>query len=235
MNALSVDKDVLGLFDRVVRRRLEPIDPSWRVESADEAIRAIGPTPSPLDNSLCWAQIDAANADEIIREQIGFFRGLGRDFMWKVYSHDAPGDLEERLVRFGFELLERVKLAVLETSRAPSPVELPPGVRLEEVAEPSGLEPLIEVQRTVWERDYGWLLAALSEEMTARPERLNVFVGWAEAAPVCSGWVRFASGSPFGSLWGGSVRPEFRHKGLYRAMLAAPTEVARRRNVPYVC
>ena len=88
-----------------VRRRLDPIDPSWRVESADEAIRAIGPTPSPLDNSLCWAKIDAANADEIIREQIGFFRGLGREMSWPI------------LERLGFRALADVAKCIYRGDR----------------------------------------------------------------------------------------------------------------------
>jgi hypothetical protein len=54
MDGACADPDVLGLFERVVRRRLEPMDPWWRVEGADGVIREIGPSVSPFDNSLGW-------------------------------------------------------------------------------------------------------------------------------------------------------------------------------------
>lgn len=144
--------DILERFEQLVRKRTSSLDPAWSIERGDGFLRAIGPSPSPFDNSLCWARTDAGNADEVIREQIEYFRKLGR----------------------------------------------------------------------------------VTEELKTRPDLLSVFVGWAGAQPVCSSWLRIEEGTPFASLWGGSVHPDFRGKGLYRAMVEARVQEARRRNIAYL-
>jgi GNAT superfamily N-acetyltransferase len=228
-----MSSEILDRFDQLVRKRLTPADASWRIEQVGKVIRAIGPSPSPFDNSLCWAEVDEGNADAVIQEQIAFFQGLGHDFMWKVYSHDVP-HLTERLLRAGFELQARVTLVALDTNQTFPPVRLPPGVELRRVEEPSGLRAAIDVQQVVWKSDFGWLLESLTADMKSHPERLSVFVGWAGERPVCSGWFRTEEGTPFGGLWGGSVLEEFRGKGLYRAMVQARAEEARARHIPYL-
>jgi ribosomal protein S18 acetylase RimI-like enzyme len=37
---------------------------------------------------------------------------------------------------------------------------------------------------------------------------------------VSAGWVRFPSGTQFGTLWGGATRREWRGRGIYRAVVA---------------
>lgn len=226
--------DMLERFEKLVRRRTVSFDPAWSIESGEGFIRAMGPSPSPFDNSLCWARTDASNAEEVIHEQIAYFRKLGRAFMWKVYTHDTPSDLEERLLRAGFEVQEHVTLAVLDTARPLSSVRLPTGVELRRVDDPSGLPAAMEVQKVVWNEDFQWLLGALTTELETRPDLLSVFVGWVGAQPVCSSWLRIEEGTPFASLWGGSVHPDFRGKGLYRAMVEARAQEARRRNIDYL-
>ena len=51
---------------------------------------------------------------------------------------------------------------------------------------------------------------------------------------MCSGWFRVEEGTPFGGPWGGSVHPDFRGQGLYRAMIQARAEDARARGLRYL-
>jgi len=229
-----MSSDILDRFDQLVRKSLTPFDATWRVEQVGNVIRAIGPSSSPFDNTLCWADVHEGNADAVIQEQIAFFQGIGHDFMWKVYSHDVPRDLTERLLRAGFEIQARVTLVALDTNQTFPPVVLPPGVELRRVEDPSGLPAAIDVQQAVWKSDFGWLLESLTADMKSDPEKLSVFVGWAGEQPVCSGWFRNETGTPFGGLWGGSVLPDFRGKGLYRAMVQVRAEEARKRHIPYL-
>lgn len=229
-----MNPDIFERFERQVRKRLTPIDSSWRVEQEDDVIRAIGPSPSPFDNSVCWARLDGTHADSVIRDQVSYFRGLGRAFMWKVYARDAPGDLEDRLLRAGFEVQARVSLVVLDTTRPLPAARLPSGVELRRVEDPSGLVAAMEVQQAVWNQDCQWLLDALTVEMKAKPESLSVFVGRAGARPVCSSWLRIEEGTSFASLWGGSVLADWRGRGLYRAMVDTRAREARQREVPYL-
>ncbi|WP_338865446.1 GNAT family N-acetyltransferase [Myxococcus stipitatus] len=226
--------DIWNRFEQQVRKRLTPIDASWRVEQVNGVIRALGPSPSPFDNSVCWARVDDTNADSVIRDQVSYFRDLGRAFMWKVYTGDAPADLEARLLRAGFEVQARVTLVILDTMRPLPAVRLPPEVELRRVEDPSGLVPAMDVQREVWKQDCQWLLDALTVEMKTQPDVLSVFVGWAGSRPVCSSWLRIEPGTSFASLWGGSVLADWRGRGLYRAMVDARAREARQRDVPYL-
>ena len=51
---------------------------------------------------VIFSRLEAANVDEINREQVAYFEGLGQDFEWKVYDYDRPSDLKDRLAAHGF-------------------------------------------------------------------------------------------------------------------------------------
>jgi len=55
-----------------------------------------------------------------------------------------------------------------------------------------------------------------------------VVVGLAEPLTVdpATGWVRYAKGTEFASLWGGSTLPSWRRRGIYRALVAARARLA---------
>src|SRR5262249_34334452 len=64
-------------------------------------------------------------------------------------------------------------------------------------------------------------------------DRETVVVGLAEPLTVdpATGWVRYAKGTEFaslwgGSLWGGSTLPSWRRRGIYRARVAAGARLA---------
>ncbi|WP_084668212.1 GNAT family N-acetyltransferase [Myxococcus stipitatus] len=225
---------ILERFEQLVRRRTATQDPAWCYEQGEGFVRALGPSPSPFDNSLCWARTDEGNADAVIQAQVEHFRARGRAFMWKVYTQDEPHDLEARLLRAGFEVESRVSWAVFDTACPLPPASTRPGVELRRVESASELLAAMEVQEVVWKEDCQWLLHSLTEELRNQPELLRVFVGWAGAKPVCSSWLRIEEGTPFASLWGGSVHPDFRGQGLYRAMVAARAQEARQRGITYL-
>ena len=78
-----------------------------------------------------------------------------------------------------------------------------------------------------------WLRDMLAREMTAAPDSLHVYVAFADGAPAATGWLRFAPGSRFAGLYGGSTLPAFRGRGLYRALVARRIRDARERGYPY--
>jgi len=59
-------------------------------------------------------------------------------------------------------------------------------------------------------------------------DRETVVVGLAEPLTVdpATGWVRYAKGTEFASLWGGSTLPSWRRRGIYRALVAARARLA---------
>src|SRR4051794_22707106 len=54
------------------------------------------------DHMIIYAKLSATNADRVIAEQKQYYQDKKMPFEWKVYRHDQPPDLLERLERHGF-------------------------------------------------------------------------------------------------------------------------------------
>lgn len=91
---------VLALFDRDMREGAQPDGPDARVERVGRIVRQVSSEHGW--NGVVWSDLDAAGADGAIAEQIAHFSGLGREFEWKLYGHDLPVDLGQRLRAAGF-------------------------------------------------------------------------------------------------------------------------------------
>src|SRR5205814_6574322 len=68
----------------------------------------------------------------------------------------------------------------------------------------------------------------------ADPHALTIVVVEAEDAVVSAGWVRFARGTDFASLWGGSTLPAWRGRGIYRATVAHRAQLTAERGFRYL-
>ncbi|MGX1372210.1 hypothetical protein RKD19_007569 [Streptomyces canus] len=91
---------VLALFDRDMREGAQPDGPGARVERTGRVVRQVATEHGW--NGVVWSGLDAASADEAIAQQIAYYTGLGREFEWKLYGHDLPVDLGQRLRAAGF-------------------------------------------------------------------------------------------------------------------------------------
>jgi GNAT superfamily N-acetyltransferase len=56
----------------------------------------------------------------------------------------------------------------------------------------------------------------------------------AGAEPVCAARVDFHIGTDFASLWGGGTLPEWRGRGIYRALVSRRARLARDRGYRYL-
>ena len=66
------------------------------------------------------------------------------------------------------------------------------------------------------------------------PTGLRIFVAEAGDTVVSAGWIRFPSGTEFGTLWGGATLPEWRGRGIYRALVAPARRLAAERGCRYL-
>jgi ribosomal protein S18 acetylase RimI-like enzyme len=232
----------LRAYDEQVRRSLAPPQPGWTVELAsnDRVLRVVSPPDHEWGCFVIWSDLDEVSADGIIAEQVDFFRGLGRKFEWKWYGYDQPGDLPARLQRAGLVADDDESLIVGEVERivevcAGAPVA--EGVTLRHVrmddldADFAGMTVLNE---KVWGDDFGWLMTELREELVTTPDDLRIHVAEVAGEIVCAAWVRFHQGTEFASLWGGSTLPEWRRKGIYRALVGRRAVQARDRGFHYL-
>ncbi len=161
--------EIRDLFDRELREHARPDGPGVRVERAGPVVRQVG---GPDDwNGVVWSEpgLGAAGADAAITAQIAYWEGLGHpEFEWKLYSHDDPADLGERLRAAGFaaEPPETLLAAPVEALTALPGAEPPEGVELRPVTDRAG----VELMALAHERAFGTDAGRLRHQVLTRLE-----------------------------------------------------------------
>jgi GNAT superfamily N-acetyltransferase len=171
--------------------------------------------------------LDGPELDALIARQRDHFAALGQPVEWKLHGHDLPADLPERLRAAGFEPEEQETVVIgLAAPLAALPPLEDPAVRLAEVDQRADLERIAEMEAAVWGEDRSWLVVGLAGELAADPDALTIVVAEADGRVVSAGWIRYAAGTPFGTLWGGSTLAEYRGRGIYTALVAHRARLA---------
>ena len=223
-------RDLLALYDLHERREARPA--GWRVELAPHTVRHVGAPGEP--SWVLWSDLAEADADAVIAAEQARFGALGQGFEWKHFGHDAPADLLERLLAAGFEAEEPEALMVLDLHAAPAWIDREDGHDVRAL----GLEGWDDVARVlvaVWPEFAEGFVPRFRAEIEAAPERVRLFVAYADEAPVASAWVVDGGpASPFLGLFGGATLTEHRGRGLYRALVAARARFARTRGKRYL-
>jgi len=110
-------EQILALFDQEQRREVHFSD--VRREVTPTVVRQVG-LYHP-ESAIIYSWLNPANVEAAIREEIAYFSGLDHDLEWKVYEHDSPADLKERLLAHGFEAEETEALVILDIETSPPP------------------------------------------------------------------------------------------------------------------
>ena len=226
---------VLSVFDAQVRRGLHPDDGSGIVgERAGPVVRWAAAGGAGW-SGITWSDLDADTADEVIADQVRFFASRGEGFEWKHYSYDQPADLEERLLAAGFVPEEPESLMVADAAEvagsAAAGTSLPDGIRLVRVTDEVGLDLITEAHDQVFGPDPR-LRAALTAQL-GNPGTVMV-VAMAGGQPVCSARAEFGADTDFAGLWGGGTLPEWRGRGIYRALVGYRARLAVARGYRYL-
>ena len=232
----------LRAYDEQVRRSTVPPQPGWEVElvSGGLVLRVVPPPDLESGGYVIWSDLDASNADRVIAAQVDYFRALDRKFEWKWFGYDKPRDLRLRLEKAGFTPEDDESLIVGEVEGV---VELCAGVtvadgvtlrhiRLDDLD--TDFAGIVALNEKVWGEDLSWLMVELRKELEHSPDDLRIHVAEVAGEIVCAAWVRFHPGSEFASLWGGSTLPEWRRKGIYRALVGRRAVQARDREFRYL-
>lgn len=154
------------------------------------------------------------------------FTALGREFEWKLYAHDMPADLSSRLLAAGFvsEPAETLMVADIKALRADA--ELPEGIRLGPVTDATGVELAADVHEQAFGTSADRLRQRLVSQLRGRPQTFSMMVAMAGDVPVCAARMELHPGTDFASLWGAGTLPEWRGRGIYRALAAHRARIA---------
>jgi GNAT superfamily N-acetyltransferase len=229
----DLDVDVLRTaYDTQLRARVpDPVPPGVTVERDGPLLRIEGLDQGGFLTYQDLAGLSGAELAELIVRQRDHFARLGQTVEWKLHGHDEPADLADRLRAAGFEPEERETVVIGPVAPLAATLPVPPeGVRLREVTERADLERIAALKSQVYGGDWGWLIDGLGRELAAGAELdqppLAIVVAEADGELVSAGWIRFVSGTRFGTLWGGATLPAWRSRGIYRALVTYRARLA---------
>lgn len=182
------------------------------------------------------------DVDALIAETVAYFAAIPevREFEWKTRGHDWPPDLDARLRAHGLVPDEVETVMVGEAALLAVDVELPPEVTVRRVDQAPDREAAVIEASEVAARIFGD--GPSGEEMLARLDRMagreQFWVAEARSDEgthvVCSGRLAMVAGTEFAGVWGGSTLPEWRGRGIYRALTAARARAALAEGVRYL-
>lgn len=223
--------DLIKLYDQ--DQRVEVSYPDTRREETGQVVRHVPRRPDG-HGTVLYSRLDEHNVEPVIAEQIAYFESLGHGFEWKVYDHDRPPDLKERLAARGFEVEEGEAIMVLEIAAAPDFLRQPVSADIRRITDPADVGLVRAVEEEVWQDDQAWLESYLGGALAQQPEQMSVYLAYVEERPVSAAWIYFPQNSQFASLWGGSTLPAYRQRGLYSALLAMRLQEAHQRGINFL-
>jgi len=218
------DREILLRLDA---ERQAVADRDMVLERTPQVVRAIGD--HGFWNGIVYSRFSSEEAEEVIDHEIHYFNKLQRSFEWKVYSHDEPSDLLVRLRRRGFKIGEEEALMVLGLDALPPALlaPAPESISVRPVTDEQGIQDFLYLESAIWgelRTTREFLISSLHDRMQCD----LAFIAHSSEKPVGFGRVTATLDSQFAGLWGGSVLPEFRGRGVYRALLWARIQHARR-------
>jgi GNAT superfamily N-acetyltransferase len=161
-----------------------------------------------------------AELDRLIVRQRDYFQARGESVEWKTRAHDLPAELPERLVAAGFEAEDPSAVLLGFAAEVAAEPVLPDGVVLRRVSEVEDMRRIADHQSMVWGADLSWVGDLLVGQVSADPGQITILVAEADGQIVCSAWSVYSPGTDFVALLGGTTLPDWRGRGLYRAMIA---------------
>ena len=230
---MSTAAELLTLHDEQVRGSIAdrlPVnwDPGW-----DGPLLRVT---TPKRGFAFARDLDALSVEELdslifrLRE---FFAERGEAVEWKTYGHDRA-DLTERLKLAGFEPEDDETVVIGHASDLAEACSVPGDVSIRATTDHDDLHRIADMESEVWGEDWSFLAADLASRIDSSPNDIVILVAEAAGKVVSAAWLVEMPGTEFSWLWGGSTLAEWRHKGIYRALVARRAQIAVERGTKYL-
>jgi ribosomal protein S18 acetylase RimI-like enzyme len=141
---------------------------------------------------------------------------------WKTRGHDHAPGLQQSLLDHGFVPEETESIMIGEAQRLAVDLAPPEGVILRQVSQENDVRAMTAMSALAFgdppaeaEEEADALLRRLS-----RADGMELWVAEADGQVVSAGRLEPVPGTSFAGIWGGSTLPEWRKRGIYRALTA---------------
>jgi GNAT superfamily N-acetyltransferase len=227
--------DLLARFHTEVRLADRDAAPGFVVARDGPVHRTYPPNPTEHGAMVECPEGLGDDPDHWVARQVEFFGRRGQRVEWKTYDYDEPADLSSRLERAGFVPEDEEVMLLGRCADLVHDVALPGGVRLRDIESDDDWDRVRTMADLVWGTDSSWVNDSLRAEQRVRPDLMTATVveDSASGAVLSYAVLRLTEGSSFCGLWGGSTLPEWRRRGLYRALVSHRARAAVERGVPY--
>jgi hypothetical protein len=147
---------------------------------------------------------------------------------WKTRGHDAAPGLHDTLLDNGFVPDEPESIMVGEARALAVDVPVPAGVHLRRVTCEPDVRAMCAMTASVFDEPNSDETAdALLRRLTV-DDGMELWVAESQGQVISAGRLEPVRGSEFAGIWGGATRPEWRSRGIYRALTAARARSALR-------
>jgi ribosomal protein S18 acetylase RimI-like enzyme len=142
---------------------------------------------------------------------------------WKTRGHDRAPRLHDALVAHGFVPDEVESVMVGEARLLAVDVELPAGVVVRQVTDEDDVRRMMAMQAEVFgdSPDSAAEMAAQILHRLRTRDDMEMWVAEADGEVVSAGRLEPVEDTEFAGIWGGATRPQWRGRGIYRALTAA--------------
>jgi len=196
----------------------------------DAWIQVIAPgAKSGLMNGVFRSLLEVPEADARITSMIALYQSRELPFLWIVSPSSRPKDLGGRLLKAGFRLMNTAIGMFVD----PHGIDVRPAesVTMEEVEEGT-IEDWLAIQAEVWgspREAIPLIKEKMIKRLASKGEPTLRFLARVDGRPVGANAIRFFDG--FAHLLSSAVLPEFRRRGIFRAMVGHRAVVLRERGV----
>jgi len=166
---------------------------------------------------------DAAGIRSLVDGAVAHFRALPEvdRVEWKTRGHDVAPGLHEALIGHGFVADEVETIMIGEASALAVDVPLPQGVTLRRMTAEADVRALSAMQDAAFGDPVSDDMADALLRRLALDDGMELWAAESGGLIVSAGRLEPVRGSSFAGIWGGATLPEWRGRGIYRALTAA--------------
>lgn len=184
---------------------------------------------------IVYSSCSEAEVDRVIEHEIRMARNAGYKLEWKLYGHDHPKCLGERLAAAGFEAGEKEAFMVFCASNEALDGF---GVRtsdIRRVQSKEGLGAYQRIREDVSGNNCEKEIERYALMLENHPDNMSIYAAYVDGEPAACGRIYFHKHSKFAALYGGQTRERFRKRGLFTQIVAARIREALSRGIVNIC